>query len=431
MSGPEGALRRLAFASAGAFAVLAPWTVAGLQIAAGAALAAVAGLALLRRAPANALHGPVLAFAAASAVALAMNPGAAGAAPLMAKFAFAAVAATAASAGGSAESAPRRLWTVALLFAGSTAAVSVLALVQVRTGFDPIHALGLRTEPVVFDAPDAPGRYVAIGAYAGRHRLGHVCALFAAFAAGALIEGGALRETTSLGLRGGVGRLRGAALGAAAALATAGAAAAYARAALGALAAAVVLAAVRRFGAGRRRALAALAGLAAAVAAALALAPGNAARIAGTLSLEANRDRQFIWERAAEVLADVPTFGVGPGAYPAAAAPYYDFADPRFPMRTWAHDAFVTVWLELGVAGLVAFAALFVALFAAVRPRGDALDPLRFGASTAAVAYLLLCLVHDPPHNLEVSAVAFFLFGLGAVEPPAAIAAAPDRRAPH
>src|SRR5207237_1913164 len=141
---------------------------------------------------------------------------------------------------------------------------------------------------------------------------------------------------------------------------------------LGLLAAAAVLVAF----AGRRSraARAAIAGAVLAACAAGALHPGVRQRFRSGFDIEGNRDRVFLWSRAAEVIADHPLLGVGFANYRRVLGPYYDRVDPTFPMRTWAHNTELSLLAETGPLGLLA--ALWIALAAArgllLRLRGAA-----------------------------------------------------------
>jgi O-antigen ligase len=400
----EAATQRLIFAGAIAFAALAPWSVAGMQITGGIAAGATVLLSARRFRGVNPLHVPALAFIAAAAFAWAVNPFAPTPDSLMPRAVLGAVVATGVVIAGGPEGAFR----VTAVLVASEAAVSLLALYQVRTGFDLLHALHLRAEAQSLEAPDAPGFFAAMGTYSKRLTYAHVATIVAAFAGGALVHGGLMRRWKAL-------------FAVAGCVIAAGVVAAYARSALLSLAGGIVVTFVVR-GMRIRRAILPISAVTLALLAALAVVPGAAKRITGTLNLKSNQDRVFIWERASEMLADAPVFGVGPGAYPERAKPSYDFWNPRFPMHTWAHDSFLSLWLELGVLGLVAFIALFVVYFTAIRERLRAAEPtvesaLRFGSIASTVTFLLLCLFHDIPYSVLPSGLAFFLMGLGVAPP--------------
>jgi O-antigen ligase len=401
-------LGQLAWIAALAFAAFAPWSVAGMQIAGGIAVGAGLLLWLQRVRPVNALNGPVLIFLAAAALAWALNGHAPNPDMWMPKVALGAAIASAAVATTSREPLTARRFAIAATLVISMGLVSVLALYQVRTGFDLLFALHLRAQPLRVEAPDAPGLFAALGAYSRRLTYAHTAAIVAGFVSGAVVDGGLTRRWKMI-------------FAIAGSVIAAGVVAAYARSALLSVVIAVALVLVSRRRQ-LRRALIPAAALVAALALALAVIPGSGARLARTLNLQSNQDRVFIWSRAAEMLARTPTYGVGPGAYPVAAQATYDFADPTFQMHTWAHDTFLSLWLELGFFGLMAFVGLFIAYFAAIRrtptpTTNGAASALRLGSITATLSFLLLCVFHDAAYSAIPGTVGFFLMGLGVVQP--------------
>lgn len=412
MSGLDSGLRRLGLASSLACAAFASWSVAGFQISAGLAVATVIALALRGQRQANPLYAPALLFIGAAAMAWVLNPMTPTADSSMPRIVLGLWVASCVALSGDAGAFPKRAFWLSATLVLSAAAVSILALYQVKTGFDLLHALHFRSEPFRTEAPDRPGLYAALGAFSKRLTFAHVVAVIAAFAGGALVHGGLSRRWKAV-------------FAGAGCLMAAGVVAAYARSALLSLAGGMVIA-VLLLGKRARKAILPIAAVVLALGIALVVIPGTAERIARTLNLQSNQDRLFIWNRAGEMLALCPTFGVGPGAYPEVAKPTYDFADPRFPMHTWAHDAFVSLWLETGVLGLVAFVSIFFLFFVTMRGRLDSGDPLlsaiRVGAVASTATYLLLCVFHDLPYSVEPSGVAFLLMGVATIPTPAEVA---------
>jgi O-antigen ligase len=278
---------------------------------------------------------------------------------------------------------PRRLILAA---AAGLAIASVVGLVQYWTGADVVHALGLRARPARVLAPGVPDRFGAMGFFISRLSFGHNASVLAALLAGAFAAGAAPWPAAGA-----------AALGVAAVVVT------FDRAAYIGLCFAALVAAAR---AGRRFAFAALA-----IAALAAAHPGVRARFSSAFSSSANADRVFIWSRAVEVIRDHPLRGVGFGNYQRAAGPYYDRADPAFPMRTWAHNLELSTLAETGPLGLLA---LLWLLAAAVRMLLRSTSPFAAGALAAFAAWVTMAQVHDVLYDTKVMYALWFALALGA-----------------
>jgi O-antigen ligase len=264
--------------------------------------------------------------------------------------------------------------------AAGLAIASLVGLVQYRTGVDPVHALGLRPDPAMVQAPGVPDRFGAMGFFTSRLTFGHSAAILVALLAGALAAR-AVPWPAALAV----------ALGLAAVAVT------FDRAAYLGLCAAAAAIALR---AGRRFAL-----LAAVLVALLALHPGVRGRFATSFSPAANADRVFIWSRAREIIADHPLRGIGFGNYQRVSGQYYDRVDPAFPMRTWAHNLELSTLAETGPLGLLAM--LFIWLAAAVslwRSR----DPLALGGLGALAAFLVITQTHDLFYDSKVMYALWF-----------------------
>ncbi len=293
---------------------------------------------------------------------------------------------------------PERLLRASLLLLlGSALLAALLGLWQRKSGFDLNFWLGVRREPIRIEAPGGEG-YAAVGTFNSR-------LTFSAIEVAVLV----LATGLALTARTWAARIGSALVAAASAAAVA---AAFARAAwIGFFAGVVALS----LGLRRRAALAAL-GVALLAAGAGAAIPSIRARAVSAMQTTANSDRLFIWSRAGEVLADYPVQGVGVYAYPIVAGPYYDRHDPLFPMRTWAHDMYLTLLVETGIAGLIAYLWIFAAVIALAR-RGLAEDSpewrsARLGALGATAALLGVSLFHDVLYDGEVAMTLFFLAGL-------------------
>jgi O-antigen ligase len=152
----------------------------------------------------------------------------------------------------------------------------------------------------------------------------------------------------------------------------------------------------------RRRALS----LALAVLAALAaLHPGVRGRFATAFSAASNADRLFIWSRALEIIRDHPVYGIGFANYPRVCGDYYDRVDPRFFMRTWAHNLELSTLAEMGPLGLLA---LLWLLLAALRMVLRSASPFALGALAALAAWFTMAQVHDVLYDTKVMYALWF-----------------------
>jgi O-antigen ligase len=291
-------------------------------------------------------------------------------------------------------------WLVVLAATG-LALSSAVGLLQFRTGVDLVHALGLRAQPALVEAPGMEGRYGAMGFFISRLTFGHNATVLVSLLGGALAAGALparLRWPMIAALL----------LGFAAILAT------FDRAAwLGLAAAALVIAALQRSG---RAALLAAAG---AAAAAVLLLPGVRARLATSFDLRGNADRVFIWSRAAEIIRDHPWLGIGFGNYPRVCGTYYDRVNPSFPMRTWAHNSELSMLAETGPLGLAALLWVAVAAVVALRRRFKEGYSLAMGGLAAGTALAVIAQVHDVFYDSKVMYALWLSLGvaLGEAQP--------------
>jgi O-antigen ligase len=308
---------------------------------------------------------------------------------------------------GEDEDAPRRLALAVLaVWAAASLVPSAIAWVQYFTGLDPLHALGLRGEPVHSESIWFRGRWSATGFFRWYQRLAHNLTPPLCVAA-------------AVALRGGVrGRLR-LLLGGAALAASLAVVLTLSRAAYAALALAAVILALQS---GRLRRWALPLALAASVA--MALVPAMRVRLVQQGPMGDNADRKAIWKVCAAVVRDHPLTGVGWGNLPARAAPYYQRLAPQSLMRAWCHDSFFSAWAEGGplyFLALVAYWALLARAFWRAR-RGDALAASAAVGGLAAVAAMLAnSLAHDILYSSEAT------FGLGFAVAVAAALARPPR----
>ncbi|GEJ56366.1 O-antigen ligase family protein [Anaeromyxobacter diazotrophicus] len=398
-----------AWAGLAAHAVFLPISVAGMQIGLAVAVGAVVGLALCGRRVwrPGLVAAPVL-ILCGGAIAAIVVPWLAGFPPLHALDlvfwrAFAAplavVLALEAGPDGEDPAAPRRrALTFLALWAAAALLPAAVAWVQVRTGFDPNHALGLRRVARRVPAPDAPGRFAAIGFFMWYTRLSYAMLVVAAFSgAFALLApvGRRLRLLFAV-----------AALAACSAVVLGGSRAAWG--ALSVVAVAVALLAGRRVA----RVAVPLAVVVSLVAGAA--SPGLRARLVRLATSEdANGDRAMTWRVCRELVREHPWTGTGFNALGVRIDPYFERFAPVGQTRDRCHDVLFSAWAEGGPLFALAVAAWWFLLFRAfLRLRREA-DPLGRAAAAAVLAGLtglfVLSLVHD---LIWASEAAFAIGGL-------------------
>ena len=409
----------------GAFALFAPMSIAGEQVA--LATLAVALAVALASPPRMALRplaldAPALLYAAAVAASLVSSP-LPFALPAQAFFVRTLAAyflvSRALLVDVDAAAVERRAAVGVALAALSAALAGALALAQFPTGFDLNAALHLRA-PIRIDAPGVPGRYAAIGFFTSRLTLATVL----------VVPAGLLAGVVAL-WRGPVARRALAAL--ALALVLVGVALSFGRTAwgglvLGALAAALLAA--------KARTRAVLVGCATALALAAALATPVREGVHAALSTGSASARGYLWSRAAEIVSEYPLTGTGAGSYRRALDPLFDAAG-EYPgaIRAWCHDTPLTVLAEAGPLALAAWLWLWAAFFAAAarayrrHPPGSFSRAAALGAVAAGVAVSVISLLHDVVVDSRASYAIFALCGLAAALD-ASARAAPDSQSP-
>jgi O-antigen ligase len=289
-----------------------------------------------------------------------------------------------ASADGEDPQAPRRrALAIVVVWAAAALVPALVAWIQVRTGLDPLHAIGLREAPRHAPAPGDPTRFAAIGFFSWYPRFAHAMTPVAVLSVAL-----ALLAPLRLALRVFLG-FAGVASAAAVVLTTS-------RSAWAGLAAAALTLA---FLAGRRIARVAVPiAVACSIAAALA-SPVLRNRLESAFDADANQDRATIWRVCGAVIRDHPLTGVGFGALPARSYAYYERLAPDYILRAWCHDTFVTAWAEGGpllTLAFVAWWALLARAFLRFRRTGDAIGRAAAVGVLAALAALFVnALVHD------------------------------------
>ena len=280
------------------------------------------------------------------------------------------------------------------VWAGASLLPSAIAWAQYFTGFDPLHALHLRSHPVRAVVPVFQGRFAAVGFFRWYQRLAHDL-LPPLCLAGAVALHGEVRP-----------RLR-ALLGVASVAAAAAVVLTLSRAAWVTLALAGAIVAV---GGSRRLRRIALP-LVAVGCLAMGLNAGVRTRLAHLASPDATGDRQTIWRVCRAVVADHPLTGVGWGNFPRRSLPYWERLAPDYPLRAWCHDSFFSAWAEGGpllFGALLAFWALLFVAFLRWRRRSDGLGR---AASIGALAALAGMFANSLAHDILYSSEAMFALG--------------------
>jgi hypothetical protein len=312
-------------------------------------------------------------------------------------------------------STPRSLALTALaVWAAAALVPSAIAWAQYWTGFDPLHALGLRAHPVSATVPIYPGRYAAVGFFRWYQRLAHDLLPPLCVAAAVALHGGLRSRWLRL-------LLGGSALAAAVAVVLTLSRAAWVTLALAAFVMAMSGARARR----RWALLLVLVGCLA-----MLLHPGVRVRLAHLVTPDATGDRARIWGVCRAVVADRPLTGVGFGNLPRRSVPYWERLAPDYPLRAWCHDSFFSAWAEGGpllFAALVAFWALLARAFLRWRRDGDELGR---AAALGALAALAAMSVNSLAHDILYSSEAMFALGF-ALAVAAALASGPLTLAPR
>jgi O-antigen ligase len=413
-------LVRLAWTGLAVQAASLPISIAGMQIGAGLALGA---LVLLRASGVRVwvgspLAAPVLALLAA-ALASSVIAALAGVGPLRGANLLAArglalpllvfLALEAGEPGEDVEAPRRRALALVVVWGVAALIPASIAWAQHRTGFDLLHALGLREAPrrapiyTQLGPLGIPsGTFAAIGLFSGSTRLAHALTPLAALAA-ALAALAPLRRRTRV------------------LLAMCAAAASWAvvlttsRSAWAGLAVAAVVIAMS---AGRAARIALPITVAASLAVGLAV-PVLRERLERAFSFETNADRAAIWKVCTEVIGDHPVTGVGFSALPDVGRPYFARMPPEYPIHAWCHDSFLSAWAEGGplLAGaLVAWFGLLARGFLRWRREGDRLSrAAAAGALGSLAAIAVNALVHDVLWVTEPVYALGFLVGAAAV----------------
>jgi O-antigen ligase len=137
-------------------------------------------------------------------------------------------------------------------------------------------------------------------------------------------------------------------------------------------------------------------------------------------TVQAGADPRFLlWRTSPEIIVDHPLFGVGAGQFPLVAPRYGLFELSSGKVFDHAHNAALTIAVELGVLGLAALAWLVAALAVVAvralrRQRGPG-RPLAFAVAGALLALGLELLVDYTVRSNLIAATALVLMGCAVV----------------
>jgi len=299
---------------------------------------------------------------------------------------------------GGEEGGENRLAYVALgVWAAASFVPSGVAWAQYVSGFDPLHALGLRQTAVSATVPIYPDRHAAVGFFRWYQRLAHNLTPPLCVAASLVFSGGRPRRERLL--------LAAASLAAAAAVVLTLSRLAWAGLVLGALILALLAERARRWAVP----LVLVGSLA------MLLHPGVRARIRHIDDPGINDDRKAIWGVCREMVAAHPLTGVGWGNLPLRSRPLYDRLALTYPARlprAWCHNSFFSAWAEGGPLLCAAVAAYWALLLRAFwRWRRRAAGAGARAAATGGLAAVVVMFVSSLGHDLLYSSEA--TFGLG------------------
>jgi len=143
-------------------------------------------------------------------------------------------------------------------------------------------------------------------------------------------------------------------------------------------------------------------------------------RLRSMTSMEANIERQIIYQANWDAIRDHPLLGLGSGRYQGTMTPYYERYNPPDQMpRVHAHNNFLQVWLNAGVIGLLGFLWLnFAFLKEAWRSiqRGTFKRPidrvLLAAGSGGVLAFLIGGLTQYNLSDSEVAMTYWFVMGM-------------------
>ncbi|MFA7286282.1 MAG: O-antigen ligase family protein [Patescibacteria group bacterium] len=129
--------------------------------------------------------------------------------------------------------------------------------------------------------------------------------------------------------------------------------------------------------------------------------------------------RLAVWEETVELIKDHPITGAGLANYQQAVAPYHvdwrpNITPYKIEIFLYPHNLFLNAWVELGLAGLLAFVWLLAAFFVHAWPRRN--SPVVAGAIAAMLALVIHGLVDVPYFKNDLSILFWVLMALPLLE---------------
>lgn len=148
------------------------------------------------------------------------------------------------------------------------------------------------------------------------------------------------------------------------------------------------------------------------------LIPAIRQRIFSIFSMKKNSERLLIWKRSLEMFGEHPLTGIGYGNFSRICHRYYDQKpkEGKITMRTWAHNIFLSMAVETGILGLLAFLMVWVAFFIHAWRIYRRLEPgwrrsFVAGALAAVTAHLAAGQFHDPFYFGQIGFPLWFIIG--------------------
>ena len=129
--------------------------------------------------------------------------------------------------------------------------------------------------------------------------------------------------------------------------------------------------------------------------------------------------RLAVWDETVELLKGRPITGAGLANYQQAVAPYHvdwrpNITPYKIEIFLYPHNVFLNAWVELGLAGLLAFVWLLFAFFVHAWPRRS--GPVIAGVIAAMIALLVHGLVDVPYFKNDLSILFWVLMALPLLE---------------
>lgn len=114
------------------------------------------------------------------------------------------------------------------------------------------------------------------------------------------------------------------------------------------------------------------------------------------------------WQETAQLIADNPLFGAGLNSYPSAIVPYHDFT--TFEIFQYPHNIVFNIWVELGLAGVIAF--FWLGLVSVQQMKGRKQDHLVIIAFAALLTMTVHGFVDVPYFKNDLSVLTWIFLAL-------------------